>query len=324
MRQFAAADPSRAARRAIDFGRLTAKPHKRIILCFSHTLGGGIERYLLARSAAGRGKEVLIVARPEWNGNSISLEILGDVLDCPNLRGISCLEEDGELSELLASSRIDHVEVHSLFGYNSALVRLLPVLCRKLKLDYDFYLHDYLPLCPRINLVDSTNRYCGEAGQRQCCTCLRRKNPRLPPAHVDLLDSGPLAIRAWRSMYGDLLTRARAVVCPSKDARRRILRYLPGLRTILAPHEERDDATLVPVRQRKDRGRTLRIGVIGGLSVAKGAFVIADCARVALTSQDPVEFVVIGHSTELKTHNLPNVKMTGRYKDKRLHTPEPA
>jgi hypothetical protein len=66
--------------------------------------------------------------------------------------------------------------------------------------------------------------------------------------------------------------------------------------------------------------QTLRIGVIGGLSVGKGALVVAACAELALAQRQKVEFILIGHSPVLKSLNLPNVVITGRYEDKNLQS----
>ena len=313
VREFARADPSRTARQAIDLARITSKARGKVVLCFSHVLGGGIEHYLVQRAAARRGHETLIVARPEIRGKSITLEPLGDKVDYPNLRGIPFPENGDFLRDILATADISHIEVHSSFGYHSDFTKELPRLSKSLGLPYDFHIHDYLPVCPRITFVDDSNQYCGEKGPKQCRSCLRKGAPELPHVHADLMERGSITIGAWRSMYRSLLSGARNVFCPSKDAGRRLRRYLPGLHVNIVPHEQALKAS-PPRPRRRASGSSLRIGLIGGLSIAKGALVMAACAQSALAENQQVEFVLIGH-TPLPAASLPNVTITGKYRD---------
>jgi GT2 family glycosyltransferase/glycosyltransferase involved in cell wall biosynthesis len=320
VRRFAVDDPSRAARQAMDLARLTPIRGRKTVLCFSHALGGGIERYLLDRAKAKRDRELLIVARPEWRGDTLALESLSTIAGCPNLNGIPLPGADRRLNDLLSAAGIVHVEIHSLFGFNSSIVRQLPRLCRSLGVPYDFYLHDQSPICPRIHLVDDSNRYCGEGGALQCRKCLQKENLPLPPIHADLLINGAPTIGAWRSMYGALLRTARQVVCPSRDTLKRILDHYPKLNAVVVPHEQHKSYQLRRTANRRGCSSLLRIGVIGSLSVQKGALVIADCAKVALAENMQIEFVIIGNSPLLDERLLPNVKQTGRYEDTDLPT----
>jgi GT2 family glycosyltransferase len=318
VRNFANADPSRFARRAIDFGRLTFRKKRRVVVCFSHTLGGGIEHYLQERARVRRSEEVLIVATPEWRGRSLRLEALGTKSDCPNLRGVSLIDGGAQLRDLLASVNIDHFEIHSLFGYHSDFLRWLPQFCRRLGRPYDFYLHDYSPICPRINLVDDSNWYCGEEGVYQCRQCIRREQPPLPHIHLDILESGRISIARWRGMYRVLLSGARSVICPSIDSRRRLRKYFPAVRATVIPHEAGYECSSNHLAGGGGSSNALRIAVVGGISVEKGALVIADCASAALSAEEDIEFNIIGYSSILETLSLPNVRQTGPYKNKDL------
>ena len=108
-----------------------------------------------------------------------------------------------------------------------------------------------------------------------------------------------------------VLGGARRVITPSADAAARIARHFPGIRPAIEPWE-RDPAPLPPRLRRAPR----RIVVIGAIGVEKGYDVILACVRDAKARSLPLEFVVVGHtSDDERLLAAGSVFITGRYEE---------
>ncbi|MGH7042658.1 MAG: glycosyltransferase, partial [Acetobacteraceae bacterium] len=138
-----------------------------------------------------------------------------------------------------------------------------------------------------------SDRYCGEPGLSGCEACIA--------VHGSLLDE-PIGVRALRRRSVALLRGARSVVAASADAAARLRRYVPGLIPRIAPLG--DDAALPPpvlpalaLPLARPGGR-LRVCVVGAIGPAKGVGVLLACATDAAARDLPLEFVVVGPTTE--------------------------
>jgi hypothetical protein len=175
---------------------------------------------------------------------------------------------------------------------------------------WDFTTHDYYSMCPQISLTDNTDRYCGEQGDGQCKRCLQRS-----PA-PDGLD-----IASWRERHGNLLTKARHVLAPSRDAARRFARMWPAADVRLAPHTDLASLAGFPVPEVVPLAPDARLKVIvlGGLSRIKGADLLEEVAILAAKSSAPVEFHLIGHAyRELLKQPRASLTVHGPYQESDL------
>lgn len=73
MRNSAASDPPLPAQREIDIGRLAPGGGRKVILCFSRSLGDRIESYLSDRMHEKRNGEQVLIARPMPDGRTTAL-----------------------------------------------------------------------------------------------------------------------------------------------------------------------------------------------------------------------------------------------------------
>ena len=134
-------------------------------------------------------------------------------------------------------------------------------------------LHDYFAICPSLNLLDDQSRYCGVPELSRCRTCL---------AQVALPLPGQQATRdidGWRAAWATVLRRADRIVGFSRSSRELLARAYPGLdpaRIELRPHRV-DYLPSRPVAL--DFAADLHIGVVGEISVAKGAAIVAAIDR---------------------------------------------
>ena len=86
------------------------------------------------------------------------------------------------MRQLLEMLRPVHAHVHHMIGVPSTLIDLLV----EYGIKYDWTIHDYYTICPRVNLIDANHSYCGEPDDRGCNRCLAGAWRRPRPAHCEV------------------------------------------------------------------------------------------------------------------------------------------
>ena len=271
-----------------------------VFLMISHRCGGGTERHLGELETALRIEGVRpIVVRPGQRGR-ILWEERGD-----RQRIVWCRYSSGDresIAKMLETLAPVHAHVHHSMGLPEALFDLLA----EQRIAYDWTIHDYYTICPRVNLIGSAGRYCGEPDEAACQRCLARLGDDQGRAVSD-------SIVAWRKRSQGRLAGARRVFVPSADVARRLERYFPDRKVLLRPHAEslpRLETLAAPLRA----GESVRVAVIGTLVAVKGAERLLECARDAQFRRLPLEFHVIGSTDrDAAFARVGNVHVTGRY-----------
>ena len=295
-----AADPLGPARLAMDALRWEAGRRRAGAAVFvTHGGGGGVDRVVASRVA----RETLrrpIVLRPLRTEKGVAVQVLepgGEAF--PNLR-FPMPDRLPELVRLLRPDRPRVVEQHHTLGHHPAILGL----ARLLRAEAVSVVHDYARFCPRIALVSTARRYCGEPDVAGCEACIADLGSLLeddPPVRV-LLD------RSARE-----LAAADRVIAPSADAARRVERHFPGIRAVVEPWENDDDLPQVDV---PEESAVCRIAVVGAIGVEKGYEVLLACVRDAKRRGLPLEFVVVGFtSDDERMLEAGPVFVTGEYKD---------
>jgi glycosyltransferase involved in cell wall biosynthesis len=148
--------------------------------------------------------------------------------------------------------------------------------------------HDYFSVCPSFVLLNAEGRYCGIPKISECATCL--KNHRA--SYIAL--SPRTEIGPWRAVWGRCLAAADEVRCFSESTRQLLLRAYPNLeraRISLVPHRVDYKPDRLP---KADHSAPLSIGILGHISVQKGALVVKEMVREIERQQDDIRVVVIG------------------------------
>lgn len=299
------ADPLRAARARLDAARLREHSGPRVVLMISHARGGGtarLEREQAARLKAEQGLGTLLL-RPSRRPGGLTLCAV-DGSSLPNLDGLPA-EADGLLVELLGLFEVAEVQLHHLADQPPALRQQLPAICRALGAPLTVTVHDYHLICPRINLVDDSGRYCGEPDAAGCRRCLKS----------DGLHQRSGDIASWRAAHGQLLAAASHVVVPDEDVARRLRRYYPALKPDVRPHEPPPAA---PAQTGPRSTPPQRVLVIGALSRIKGFEVLLGLARSQTARQAEVQFTLLGHAADDAALREAGVTVLGRYDDATL------
>ncbi len=277
-----------------------------VFLLISHRLGGGTERHLGDLEHALRNEGVRpIVVRPGLAGR-----LLWEERD-DHRETLWCRESKIDLAsiaQMLDTIEPVHAHVHHSLGLPEALFDGLA----DRSVPYDWTIHDYHAICPRINLIGAGGRYCGEPDEAACNDCLARLGD----------DSGrPVSesITAWRRKNAGRLAAARRIFVPNADVARRLARYFPGLDVTLRPHEE-SLPVLRTLAAPLQANEPIRVAVIGTLVAVKGSERLLACARDARARDLPLEFHLIGSSDRdaalLRTRK---VHVSGRYREREIY-----
>ena len=300
VQSFQAADPLAEARRRFDIARWrrTARRGQRAVILITHANGGGVEHRVRRAAAAYRADGLRpIVLRPARLPDGRRGIIVGDGPDggFPALR----FELPAEWPPLLRLLRASHpawVEVHHMFGHDPSLYEML----RQLDVPYDVHIHDYAWICPRISLMGSENRYCGEPDLAGCEACIARNGS---------LTGEAIGVGALRQRSAAFLANSRRAIAPSMDTATRMRRYFPHQTIVVVPHED-DTGSTGPTAS----FGTVRVCILGAIGPHKGFDVLLACARDAAERGLGLEFVVVGDTTgDTELIETGRVHITGTY-----------
>ena len=166
--------------------------------------------------------------------------------------------------------------------------------------------HDFFAVCPSFVLLNADGRYCGIPELSECAACLKRHEA----SYVAL--SPQTEIGPWRALWGRCLEAADEIRCFSDSTRQLLARAYPALpaaRFTVIPHK----LDFHPVRVPKlDHAAPLVIGIVGEITVQKGARVVRDIVERVERDHPGVRVVVLGTlEIPLRSERL---KVTGAYR----------
>jgi GT2 family glycosyltransferase/glycosyltransferase involved in cell wall biosynthesis len=306
VRTFIGSDPLKPYREALDIARLAKLGKERNILIVSHVRGGGTEQHVQEITSAIEGEGGAIYRLVPAPGSPGRVQLYHQ--DLPNLVNLPSFGLGSELNDLAALLRtinITEVHIHHTIDFGSNAVWQLSDLIEALAVPYEVTVHDYFSICPRINLVDESGFYCGEPDEVGCNACLAQRGSLV----------GRPEIKAWRSGFEHLLTRAAKVLAPSQDVANRLGAYFPDVAATVVSHEE----PMPPAPWKAPRGeKPLRIGTVGAISAVKGFHVLAACAEWARANQPDLRFVVLGFTEDDHGAERCGVEIAGPYAHDRI------
>ncbi len=268
-----------------------------VVLCVTNSKGGGIARYLRDRGERDPNVALLVpdAAGPHLtSGNGHTM--------CDFRAGVTAA---GILNEL----RPVAVEMHSAVGWSLLWLDELTGEAYQRNIPLTTIIHDYSAICPRVNLVNLTGTYCREPGESACNACISGGRQ---PAAFEGQDSHDWTINKWRRWWGNLLVRSNHIVAPCHDTGERLSRYFPSLNINIVQHPDQRESQPLP---RPTEEKLYRVAIVGGINRSKGAKLLTQIAETARLNQLPLEFYVIGYSTDQRVHRLRNVKVTGPYRE---------
>ncbi len=299
--RFLKEDPLHEARHTLDLARLRAMRGARNVLIITHALGGGTAQYVTEEIARLRlsGVSVFLLSKGE-GGNGTAR--LGHVTSGA-MPTLEALDIDGDvLWRILATLNLSEVQIHHLIDFSPKAPAIFGERLATLRVPYQFMMHDYFAICPRINMCDLSGMYCGEPSVSGCRSCLLRRGSA----------AGRVDIVQWRERYRALLRQADRVTVPDRDGADRLHSYFPELQNIqIMPHEPPIKVAYLPVSRREPG--PLRVAVLGAIGPIKGVDVLFAAAMRSRKLVDGPEFTVIGYTHNDTAARACGISVTGAY-----------
>ena len=271
-------NPLGPALRRMDALRWQAGRQPGSVVMVTHGGGGGVDRVLRARCETARSAGLRpIVLRPDDGSCTVSdgMEETFHHLRFSMPHGLR------DLVALLRRDRPRVVEMHHNLGHS----RALDGLSAALGVPCDIVVHDYAAFCPRISLVSTNRRYCGEPPVSGCEHCV---------ADLGSLLDDESDVRSLLARSAAALAGARRVIAPSTDAANRLRRHFPGTTVTVQPWQEPGAFVPAPAAA----GPIRRVCVVGAVGTEKGYDILLACLRDARTRTLPIEFVLVGYSND--------------------------
>jgi len=303
VRRFIAADPLREARAQLDLARLKRFSRKQNILIICHGRGGGTEQHVQeeARRLERDGAAIFRMQNCDQVSGRV-IHIHEKAPDVPNLPALNIVTDREKIIELWRDLGICEVHVHHVCDFGQSPAADILKLLTASGLAYHITVHDYFSICPRINLSGTDGFYCGEPDPAGCRKCLKRNGS----------EYGEPDIQAWREAHKRLLDGATSIVTPSHDAAKRLRRYFEALNIEVRAHEDVKSSVIVP-KPNENSSRPLRVGTLGAISPIKGFNTLVGCAKDARAKKLPLEFVVIGYTSDDTRARDAGIEVTGPY-----------
>lgn len=303
---------------AINFLREISKG-KKMPCYFSFRWGGGAALYLDRILQSQEWDECALCVKPANDRKLITIELW---------KGGKCIYE-GLLASLLEltmppwKGKISRLIINELVTWEhyigvrqmttqayQRLIAEIILLRSRLGVDLIYLVHDYYSLCPRIQMVAHTGRFCGcDCDIRLCNQCLRVLGVTGP-----LIAQG-IDIAQWREASRKLLSVAMEVRTFSEDTRQRLIRAFGLKNASCFPHQPLIQFTPLKISSVKEPV----IGIVGNIYYTKGADIVLQLSQYLLTKNEPTKIVIIGELLSGRSCIIPsNIKVTGAYKHAEL------
>lgn len=221
-----------------------------------------------------------------------------------SLKSTGYIHKNGEyLIRILKKYNIRILHVEHLLNATPFFLQLH----RKLRIPLVVTLHDYYMICPFIKLTTENNCYCQEKGDANCNICLQQRGFYSLTLNHYITD-----INEWRNFWKTYLSEAQLVLVPSVDAQNRLQRYYPELNIQVA-----EDPEVIQYRSEQRQ-----IGLIGNLSIAKGAGKVKECLQYCLKYKINLHFVLFGtlDGIELTEDEKRYITILGTYKESEIYS----
>lgn len=309
--EYIALDQLKDLRAKIDIERIKLSRNGKLICLLSHTWEGGTERHVqdLKECLESANEASVLIVRPHVQDKNL---LVVDDDRYPNIGPFHIDVNIDAFSLFIKNAGVDLLHVHHLIGGAYELPDFIRIACAQANVPYDFTVHDYFTVCPRIHLLDNYGQYCGEPVVSSCEICCKSDG------YLQTL--GGTSVWAWRDRNYRFLKHARKIWAPNADVQNRIQRYFTEIDIDVRVHPEPHlmKKRTVPTVNKNIRDRK-KIALVGAIGPHKGSKLLVEVAKYAREYAPDLEFVVVGYSDRSEELlALGNVKVTGPYNDAQL------
>lgn len=292
---------------------LLLKSEKPFLFHITHNSGGGIDKYIQSLADSSDEFTHLIIRSGRSYGDLASgqgaSKSLDFTIECSQLDVAVIGDLEGAILSALQSVFREGTRaiVHSVVGWKAEEIEEVMNYLRGACVDYDVVGHDYMTLCPRIKLIDSSGKYCGVGNRQQCSHCLRTGALNVESRLMAPYTSD---INLYRQFFAEILNGASNIHCSTAEQRELFIKQGFVNAIVSEPLEPQYSSLNTYVHQPESRNFV----VVGGISVEKGAERLFHVASLSMQIDPSAHFYLIGAAANIdKLASLPNFTHVGKY-----------
>ena len=297
--RFFTIDENKDIRQLVQYKLIRKSKQGKTIVAFDHDLGGGATSYLVGKKnlAVDSGNAFYIIRYNYIQNYYPILFYYGE-----NKMKFS-IKNQRELFEALEFMNADEGWINELVTYPKLydLMGKIREYSQKNQVPIKMLLHDYFAICPSINLLDVSEKYCNIPECDICESCFKKCDPTFSEEFGTMVK--------WRLEWKTFLEACNEVVAFSESSKAILERVYGRLdNVVVIPHQ----IGYMPKIQKKYKlTNSLVIGVLGVLTKHKGGEIIKDLIAEIEEEGLNIKIALIGSSTE--KINSPIFKETGKY-----------
>ncbi len=291
VQEFAKNDPLHSTRVALAVATIDIGQPVPVYL--AHSMGGGTEIYLQNRIKSGlKNGQGAIIIRGDLNAG-LRFELYSHAGKTSVM-----VKNFAEVSRLLAPIRQRELIYACLVGAQNPVKSMQGFLDNLMSSDDSFclQLHDFFPICPSYNLLDTNGKFCAVPTQDRCRTCYQSKALRA--------DTSQPNIAAWRDSWSKILKKATRIEAFSDNSAQIFIKAYPALKSKVQVHPHQLPAR--PGKVAPIASNQLVVGVLGNIGFNKGAEFLQKSAGSAAG-----KLIVFGNLDQKFSHK--NLQVNGPY-----------
>ncbi|SBO44980.1 glycosyltransferase [Cyanobium sp. NIES-981] len=295
--------------------RLISDSGHPLMLHVTHSSGGGIAKYI-ADMMIDESESCHFLLSPGRQFNDLVRNDISDqsfALECERLRVAVKGNFFHDILPVLTEAFQQRgagcrVVIHSFVGWKPAEISQLLASLKDAAVGYDVVAHDYMFLCPRIKLINSSSHYCSVGSNTECMHCLRTADPCVETA---LLAPYSTQIELYRDFFGSVLRSARTIFCSTQE----LVEQFSGQGFANTTLREPFEPLYSHLPTALDYVFSPNIVLIGNISVEKGSGVLLNLASAALSMGSDLHFYIVGAASNMgELSALANVTHIGPYR----------
>ena len=208
-----------------------------------------------------------------------------------------------ELTKISKFLNITHIFINHLISFD---LQFIMNWILKIKLPFDFFIHDHFCICPNYNF-DCFANFCASSKSNSIC-----RN------HFKKINLESLTIEEYRTIFKNFLSKANNIYVPSKYTAEIIKKFYPQLKIIVKPHI----LSIILNKTFKDvfaKREKLRIVFLGNMFKHKGAKYLLLGNEFIQKEKLPIEFIMLGtYNEELNIGNKEGIIFNGKYDNNKV------
>jgi glycosyltransferase involved in cell wall biosynthesis len=286
-----------------------ASLQKPIVLLIDHGMGGGASIFSQSKHRQWIENKQSVLSL-NFNNSRLVCDLV--YTDADNSQKVQ-LKNLAAIMKHISKWNISEIHVNSVVSYPE-IFKLLNFLV-KLKLKKDiklfYYAHDYHALCDSWSLINQYNQFCKLPVPAVCQGCIGKRIKYFPTLEATN------SIVSWRKRWEKFLRTCDEIILFSKSSQdlfqQAYKKVAHDFKLRIQPHDQVFGFADTVVSVKAD---PFVIGVVGNISIAKGANILRDMARLILKEKLALKIVVIGN---IETYEPSDVFFsTGSYTPEQL------